>query len=119
MLSSFSDLRFEALLNNIMPAERIDSIVNSPFLHRITLTNADGTVKEMTTYTKHIQLSDYAVIDEEDDIIDHNRMYATINDKRDFVLVQYYVFDKVLHEVGYYVAGNPIQFEIEHYQVFE
>ena len=119
MLSSFGDLRFEALLNNLMPAERIDSIKNSPFLHRITLTSSDGSVKEMTTFTKHIQLSDYAVVTEDDDIIDHNRMYALINDKRDFVLVQYYVFDKVLHEVGYYVAGNPIQFEIEHYQVME
>lgn len=121
MLSSFSDLRFEALMNNLMPEERIDSIINSPFLHRITLTNADGTVKEMTTYTKHIQLTDYeyAVVTEDDDIIDHNRMYAVINGGRDFVLVQYYVFDKVLHEADYYMAGNPIQYEIEHYQVAE
>ena len=119
MLSSFSDLRFEALLNNIMPAERIDSIKNSPFLHRVTLATNDGNVKAITTFTKNIQLSDYAVITEGDDIIDHNRMYATINGGRDFVLVQYYIFDKVLHDVDYYVAGNPIQYEIEHYQIVE
>jgi len=119
MLSSFSDLRFEALLNNMMPEERIDSIKNSPFLHRLTLTTSDGTAKEMTTFTKKIQLSEYDVVTEEDDDIDHSRMYALINGKRDFVLIQYYIFDKVLHEADYYVAGNPIQYEIEHYQVVE
>lgn len=119
MLSSFSDLRFEALLNNLLPKERIDSITASPFLHRLTLTTNDGNTKEMTTFTKKIQLSEYDVVTENDDDIDHSRMHALINNKRDFVLIQYYVFDKVLHEADYYVAGNPIQYEIEHYQVVE
>ncbi len=119
MLSSFSDLRFEALLNNIMSEKRIDSIKNSPYLHKLTLTTNDGNTKEMTTFTKKIQLSEYDVITEEDDDIDHSRMYALINDKRDFVLVQYYTFDKVLNEADYYSAGNPIQFEVLHYQEIE
>ena len=119
MLSSFSDLRFEALMNNLMPQERIDSITHSPFLYRVTLKTNEGETKEMTTFMKNIELPDYYVVTEDSDIVDHSRMYALINDNRDFVLVQYYIFDKVLHEVGYYVAGNPIQFEIEHYQVVE
>ena len=119
MLSSFSDLRFEALMNNLMPKERIDSITHSPFLYRVTLQTNEGQTKEMTTFLKNLELPDYYVITDESDIVDHSRMYALINDNHDFVLVQYYIFDKVLHEVGYYVAGNPIQYEIEHYQVVE
>jgi hypothetical protein len=55
----------------------------------------------------------------EDRETDVDRMFALINDDRDMVLIQYYVFDKVLKDINYYKAGNPITFEIEHYQVIE
>jgi hypothetical protein len=51
------------------------------------------------------------VIDEEGkplDPIDHDRVYGWINDGKDLVLVQYYVFDKVLKPAEYYEAGHPI-----------
>ena len=51
--------------------------------------------------------------------MDVDRMFAFVNDDRDFVLVQYYTFDKLLKDVNYYVAGNPIQYEIEYYQVLK
>ncbi|MCR5038032.1 MAG: hypothetical protein K6A94_01680, partial [Bacteroidales bacterium] len=42
------------------------------------------------------------------DPIDHDRIYGWINDGKDLVLVQYYVFDKVLKPAAYYEAGHPI-----------
>lgn len=117
LLSSFSDLRYEELLSNKTDPERMDSIRQSPFLHRITLVNKEGETLSMKAYKKKIQ----SVFDipESEWIDDEDRMYAFVNKDQDLVLIQYYIFDKILKDVNYYVAGNPIQYQIEHYQVVE
>jgi len=117
LLSSFSDLRYEELLSNKTDPERMDSIRQSPFLHRITLVNKEGETLSMKAYKKKIQ----SVFDipESEWIDDEDRMYAFVNNDHDLVLIQYYIFDKILKDVNYYVAGNPIQYQIEHYQVVE
>lgn len=115
LLSSFSDLRFEALMNNGMSQHRFDSITTSPWKHRITLVDKNNDTVSMKTFNKKVE-SVFDVPEEEykDDL---DRMYALINKGHDLVLVQYYVFDKVLKDVTYYEAGNPIQLQIEHFQV--
>ena len=117
LLSAFNDIRFEALMNNLMTEQRIDSILHSPYLHKISLTSKDGKTKEITTYLKKLQLI-HGISEEETDI-DHDHLYASINNGKDFVLIQYYIFDKVLKDINYYRAGNPIQYQIEHYQIIE
>ena len=117
LLSQFSDVRFESLLNNLLTEHRIDSITHTPFLHRLTLTDKNGKVTTMKTYLKRV--NSVFDIPEEEYIVDDDRLYALVNDDRDFVLIQYYVFDKMLKDVNYYIAGNPIQYQIEHYQVVE
>ena len=116
-LSSFSDLRFEALLNSTMTQHRMDSIKNSPYLHKITLVDKEGDSTEMKTFTKRVQLR--LGIPEEEHEFDPDRLYGLVNDGRDLVLIQHYIFDKVLKDVNYYMAGNPIQYQIEHYQILE
>ena len=76
LLSSFSDLRFEALLTNTLPQKRIDSIVNSPFLHRITLVDNDGQEHSMKTFTKKLQLGVSPIPEDEIDV-DNDRMYVS------------------------------------------
>ncbi len=124
LLSSFNDLRFESLLNSIMAPEKIDSITSSPFLHRITLTTKEGTTKQLTTFEKNIINTTIreieGLVDQDGnplDPIDHDRIYGLINEGKDLVLIQYYIFDKVLRPGEYYVAGNPIQYEIGHYEI--
>jgi hypothetical protein len=117
LLSSFGDLRFEALLNTTMTQHRMDSIKNSPYLHKLTLVNKDGETKEMKTFMKRVQLR--LGIPEEQHEFDPDRLYGLVNDGRDLVLIQHYIFDKVLKDVTYYEAGNPIQYQIEHYQILE
>ena len=117
LLSSFGDLRFEALLNTSMPQKRMDSIKDSPYLHKLTLLNKEGETTEMKTFSKRVQLR--LGIPEEEHEFDPDRLYALVNDGRDLVLIQHYIFDKVLKDVTYYEAGNPIQYQIEHYQVLE
>ena len=127
LLSSFSDLRFESLMNNITSQHRIDSITQSPFLHRITLTKNDGTVTQVTTFEKlvvntSIQEIEGLVDDHGNplDPIDHDRIYGLTNEGKDFVLLQYYIFDKVLRPIEYYEAGHPIRPDgTQFYEIFD
>lgn len=117
-MSSFGDLRFEALFTNSLPQERIDSITSSPYVHYIILTDKEGNTKEMKTFKKLVMngVTDFGGDYGE---IDRDRMYALIEGGKDFVLIQNYVFDKVLHDVRYFEAGHPIQFEMGTVEVFE
>lgn len=117
LLASFSDLRFESLLNNILKPSRMDSIKHSPVIHRITLVNKEGQRSSLTTFGKKVEASN--AIPYEERATDVDRMFALINDDHDMVLIQNYVFDKVLKDINYYKAGNPITFEIDYYHVVE
>ena len=118
LMSSFSDLRFEALFTNTLPQERIDSITSSPYIHYIVVTDKDGNKQDMKTFKKLVL---NGVTDFSGDLgdMDRDRMYALIDGGKDFVLIQNYVFDKVLHDVRYYEAGHPIQFEMGTIEVYE
>ena len=107
-LSSFSDLRFEALFTNTMEQERMDSITSSPFVHNVVLTGKDGNTQDMKTFKKLV-LNGVTDMSGDYGDVDHDRMYALIDGGKDFVLIQNYVFDKVLHDVRYFEAGNPIR----------
>ena len=117
-MSSFGDLRFEALFTNSLPQERIDSITSSPYVHHVILTDKEGNTQDMKTFKKLVMngVTDFGGDYGE---VDHDRMYALIEGGKDFVLIQNYVFDKVLHDVRYFEAGHPIQFEMGTVEVFE
>jgi subtilase family serine protease len=104
-LSSFADIRFEALLNSL-PETRKDSVTNSPFLHQITLTNTQGEQNVVTTFTKK-KFGQFIVNEDRLAPLDLDRMYARVNQGKDFVLIQYFVFDKVLRPVNYFIPGSP------------
>ena len=105
-LTSFDDVRFEAILTNILPRARQDSIINSPFLHRFTLTTHSGKTTQLTTYNKKLQV-EHKGISEADAEIDNDRMYGLLNNGKDLVLLQYFTFDKLLRPVIYYEEGGP------------
>lgn len=105
-LTSFADLRFEAVLNNTMPRHKIDSVLNSPFLHRLTLVDVKDDTTIMTTYHKK-KYAEHLDIEEKLVPMDLDRAYALINRNRDFVLIQYFVFDKVLRPALYFEPGAP------------
>lgn len=115
LMSSFNDLRFEALFTNTLPQERIDSITSSPFVHNVIVTNKNGNTQSMKTFKKLVM---NGVTDMGGDYgdVDHDRMYALVNDGQDFVLIQNYVFDKVLHDVRYFEAGNPIKGDMGYFE---
>ncbi len=101
-VSAFNDIRFEAVLSNTIEQTKIDSITSSNPVHIITVLgkNRDSTV--VTTYYKkgfeEIVGGDGAKLVP----VDIERLYATMNNSDDFVLIQYYVFDKVLRPLIYF-----------------
>lgn len=107
-MSSFGNLRFEALFTNTLPQERIDSITGSPYVHHVVLTTKGGETQDMKTFKKLV-LNGVTDMGGEFGDIDRDRMYALIDGGKDFVLIQNFVFDRVLHDVRYYEEGSLIQ----------
>ncbi|MEN8224600.1 MAG: DUF4340 domain-containing protein [Bacteroidota bacterium] len=100
-VTAFKDIRFESVLNNKLEAEYIDSIASGPMAHIITLKDKGGDEFIVRTFRK----GGFSKFYEEDGAtiapFDLDRLYAFVNDERDFVLVQYFVFDKVVRTASY------------------
>jgi hypothetical protein len=102
-LTSFSDLRYETRLNNLMTPVEIDSITKTPVLYEITLVDEDKDTTRLTAYKKKTlsqKIKDEAYYQLIPD--DRDRFYALVNNDEDFVLLQYYVFDRILYPLSYY-----------------
>ena len=102
-LAAFRNLNFEALLND-MDKQRRDSILSSTPFVIITLTDTAGVVNSIKTFHKK-------AIDGTTDYngkpvpYDLDRAYALVNGGKDFTLIQYFVFDKVLRPKKFFLKG--------------
>ena len=106
LMSSFGNVRFEAFLNDVEPVRR-DSIINSPFQQRLTLTTKDGKSSSVTTYTMRANADMFLYSEDDlenfDDMIkDPDHKYALLSDGNEFVLIQDFVFGKLLKPAYYY-----------------
>ena len=106
LLSSFTDVRFEAFLYDIEPARR-DSIINSPFQQRLTLTTKDGKSSSVTTFRLRTNSDIYDYSEEDldnfhDMLTDPDHKYALISEGNEFVLIQDFVFGKLLKPADFY-----------------
>ncbi|MCF8229071.1 MAG: DUF4340 domain-containing protein [Bacteroidales bacterium] len=103
-VTSFEDIRYESLLSNTLDQEFIDSVRNTTPLHRITIIDQNNDTTEVITYRKkgfkyiYDEMTEGPVLEP----FDIDRLYATLNEGRDFVLLQYFVFDKVLRPLSYF-----------------
>ena len=103
LLTSFGDVRFEAFLSDITQ-ERRDSIINSPYQERLTLTTKDGKQEIVRTYTMRINASAFGFTEEDWDN-DPDHKYAYIENNDELVMIQDFAFGKILHPAEYYEKG--------------
>jgi len=100
-LTSFNDVRFEALLNKQIEQRTIDSVLATVPQTIITLTTRDGYENMVRIYPKKgfaaLYMEDGAALEP----FDLDRAYALVNEDKDFVLIQYFVFDKVTRSLDY------------------
>lgn len=97
-LSSFEDIRFEAFRNEL---DVKDSVLNSVPDQVIVLEDSEGQIIKLRTYLKRAPEGKFDVNGEQM-IYDLDRFFAVINDDKDLILCQYYVFDKILRPFSYF-----------------
>ena len=105
-LTAFQDLRFEALLNEQIDQHVIDSVLSTRPRTIISLTDRDNKVNEVKIYYKKSFGSLYDKNGAALEPFDLDRGYATVNGGKDFVLIQYYVFDKVLRPLSWFIPDK-------------
>ena len=123
LMMEFKDVRFEAFLDDIEPARR-DSIVNSPFQQRLTITTKDGKDISVTTYRLMANSDVFDYSDEdlekfEGMIKDPDHQYALLSEGNEFVLIQKFVFGKLLKPADYYSKNYKDEFEHIYYKELE
>ena len=102
MVNAYRNIRYEALMNDMEP-QRKDSIMNSLPMHKITIELKDGTRQTAKTFGRKLPVPEIDVFDGSTIIHDRDRMYALVNNDKDFVIVQFFVFDKILLPLSYFV----------------
>jgi hypothetical protein len=106
-LSSFRSLKFEALLNNEFDAHFIDSVTSMTPIHILTITDINGKSTTIKTFHKKQLVStkemDFPANMSYDPASDPERLYALMNNDKDFILIQYYVFGRVLRTINFFL----------------
>ena len=123
LMMEFKDVRFESFLDDVDPARR-DSIINSPFQQRLTLTTKDGKSSSVTTFRLITNADVYEYSPEdieqyEDMIKDPDHQYALLSEGNDFVLIQKFVFGKLLKPADYYSKDYKEDIQTIYYKELE
>lgn len=125
LMSSFNEVRFESFLNDVS-AQRRDSIINSPFQQRLTLTTKDGESRTITTFKllANADMYDYDLNEldnpEIDKIItDPDHQYALLSEGNEFVMIQKFVFGKLLKPAEYYRLDHVEPVKVVSYKELE
>ena len=100
-LTAFTDIRFESLIEGMDPAMQ-DSIINSMPMNILTVVDTEGNTNTVKTFFKP---NSERTFDPQGNVYayDVDRLYGLVNGGEDFVLLQYYVFDRVLRPISYFM----------------
>jgi hypothetical protein len=107
-LSAFHDIKFELMIND-SKAHNKDSVINSTPFHIITLTDIAGNTTVVKTFHKAYTPGQMDDIDGIPSKYDRDRLYAQLNGGKDFALIQFYVFDRILHPLPYFLKSHAIR----------
>lgn len=101
LLTSFNDIRYEVLVTGFSKA-KVDSILNSPPYHIITVTDLSGNQHIVKTFHRKNPTGE---VDENGGYVpfDRDRMYASINNGKELVLIQFFIFDPLIRPIGAYL----------------
>lgn len=100
-MSGFTNINFEAF-RNFLGKKVIDSLTSQVPMAVISVTDISGKTNRILTYKK---LAEPGSIDEftgKELKFDRDRFYGIVNEGKDFVLLQYFVFDAILRTTDYF-----------------
>ncbi|MFL5762684.1 MAG: hypothetical protein ACJ77K_02005 [Bacteroidia bacterium] len=103
-LSYFQSLSFESFEVDLKPSQ-IDSVERSTPINILSVTDKDGKVNKVKFFARKPknQLYDSKGVEIK---YDQERMNALLNNGKDFVLTQFYMFGKVMPTVDYFQQGK-------------
>jgi hypothetical protein len=104
-VNAFKNIRYEALFNDMEPG-KIDSLTSVAPTHIITLKTRTGEIQDVKTFPRMLPEPEIDVFDGSTITFDKDRMYAYINNDKDFVLIQYFVFGKILLPLSTFTRGQ-------------
>ena len=109
LLSSFAWLNFDEFAA-IVPNANDSSLQVAPRAV-LTITDTAGRQTEVRTYIKYTNPDDYEAMPDTAmyNTFDLDRLYAII-DSKDTVLIQYFVFDRILQPVSYFLGHDKSLF---------
>ncbi len=107
MMNAFNSIKYESLLNSIVDSVKRDSIFSSKPYYTITLVDQEMDTVQLLTFHKN---SSYNTYDEETKfyVWDRDRMYARLNSEEDILLIQFFVFDKVLRPLNFFMVDEKM-----------
>jgi len=99
LINAYKFVNFESIISGL-DQKSIDSITATTPLNIITLTDTTGKVNVVKTFRL---VNDNGDFDEEGNLLpyDRDRLYALINGGKEFVLIQYFVFDPITRPLSY------------------
>lgn len=100
-LASFRNINFEAILNDMDP-HRKDSILSTTPYCIISLTDTSHHTNTIKTFRKGPAPGEMNELNKPAPF-DLDRLYALVNDGKDFTLIQYFVFDKILRPKSFFM----------------
>ena len=104
MLSELRNVKFESLVADNKQHNR-DSVIKTTPFQKLTVTNNLGKLSIIKTFHKPAP-SDQEELDGVSKAYDLDRMYASFNDDKDFALIQFYMFDKILRPLSYFIKPS-------------
>jgi hypothetical protein len=99
-LLEIKSISFEDVANVMKPKLK-DSTLSLPALHIIKVKDTKNQWITLTTYPRKGQ---EGKLDQNGNQLEYDldRFYAKMNNEKDLLLVQYYVFDKILKPISYF-----------------
>ncbi|PIE87972.1 MAG: hypothetical protein CSA04_04295 [Bacteroidetes bacterium] len=99
LLTSFERINFEAFITHYTPHE-VDSIIHQEPYFILTLTDKAGKETTLRSYRRPALKGQKEFIGEEI-TYDVDKLYAIVNEEKELLLIQHYVFDKITRRLSY------------------
>ncbi len=104
-LTAFRNVNFEALLNELDKHFRDSVTASQPFCI-VSVRDTTGTVNTVKTFFKKPDPGSEEYYGRKVPY-DLDRLYALVNDGKDFTLIQYFVFDKIFRTGPFFMKNRP------------
>lgn len=109
-LNYYSNIQYESLRNDLSPTFK-DSVLSKGAVHVITLTDREGKKHIVKTFSKPADPNSVDQVTGKPLTEDLERMYALINNDKDLVVIQYFVFGKLFPSPTYFKKNKTARQE--------